>query len=439
MTGRSSDLQTMTEQLERQLARLGRQLGYLRRRSPFYQRKLGAAGVSGLRVRSLADLGRLPFTTKDELRESQLQAPPLGSHAAVDLRSVVRVHSSNGTTGQPSWVGLTRRDVATWTAVTAHGLATEGLTADDVVVHGASLGLFVGGIPFQDAAERIGATFVPIGTGASERAVMALRSLGANALHSTPSYALYLAEYVREKYGIDPRALGVTKVLVGGEPGGGEAATRALIEQSWGARVTEGMGNADMAPVVFAECPARAGMHHTAGDHVLVELVDPDSGARLPWEPGLVGELVYTATDRECCPLLRFRTGDRVEVLGVGCACGRPGPRIRCVGRTDDMLIVLGVNVFPSAIRDVVSSLHPRMTGAMQVVLTRPGPRVEPPLRVVAEYGPDATDLAALRTSVQSLIRARLTVAVEVELVPPDTLPRSEMKSRLVRRLYEGD
>lgn len=427
------------ELLDRQMGKLARQLSYLRRRSPFYQRKLAVAGMERPPVRTLADLGRLPLTTKEELRESQLQDPPLGSHAAADLRSVVRIHSSTGTTGQPSWVGLTRRDAATWTDVVARALATQGLGPDDVVVHGTSLGLFVGGLPIKDAVEKLGATFVPIGTGASEKAVMALRSLGANVLHSTPSYALYLAEYVREKYGIDPRELGVNKVVVGGEPGGGEPATRALIEQGWGARVTEGMGNADMAPIIFAECPAQAGMHHTAGDHVLVELIDPDSGRQQPWEPGLIGELVYTATDRECCPLLRFRTGDRVEVLGVGCACGRLGPRIRCIGRTDDMLIVLGVNVFPSAIRDVVSSLHPETTGAIQVLLPRPGPRVEPPLQVVAEYGQGATDLAALRTTVQSLIRARLTVPAEVELVPPDTLPRSEMKSRLVRRLYEGD
>lgn len=427
------------ELLDRQLGKLARQLSYLRRRSPFYRRKLAAAGVERPVVRTLADLARLPMTTKEELRESQLQDPPLGSHAAADLRSVVRVHSSTGTTGQPSWVGLTRRDAATWTDVVARALLTQGLGPDDVVVHGTSLGLFVGGLPIKDAVERIGATFVPIGTGASEKAVMALRSLGANVLHSTPSYALYLAEYVREKYGIDARELGVTKVVVGGEPGGGEPATRALIEQGWGARVTEGMGNADMAPIIFAECPAQAGMHHTAGDHVLVELIDPESGEQLPCEPGLVGELVYTATDRECCPLLRFRTGDRVEVLGVGCECGRPGPRIRCVGRTDDMLIVLGVNVFPAAIRDVVSSLHPETTGAVQVLLPRPGPRVEPPLRVVAEYGQGATDLAELRTTVQALIRSRLTVPAEVELVPPDTLPRSEMKSRLVRRLYESE
>ncbi|HXM59088.1 MAG TPA: phenylacetate--CoA ligase family protein [Candidatus Dormibacteraeota bacterium] len=426
-------------ELDRQLAKLGRQLAYLRRRSPFYRRKLAEAGVSRLAVRTFEDLALLPFTTKGELRESQLEDPPLGSHAVADLRDVVRVHSSTGTTGQPSWVGLTRRDAAMWTDVVAGALATQGMVPEDVVVHGAGLSLFVGGLPVRDAVERIGATFVPIGTGASEKAVMALRSLGANALHSTPSYALYLAEYVAEKYGIDPRELGVTKVFVGGEPGGGEPATRALIERHWGARVTEGMGNADMAPIIFAECPAQAGMHHTAGDHVLVELIDPDTGARVPWEAGVTGELVYTATDRECCPLLRFRTGDRVQVLGVGCSCGRPGPRIRCIGRTDDMLIVLGVNVFPSAIRDVVSSLHPETTGAIQVLLPVPGPRVEPPLRVVAEYGQGATDLAALRATVQSLIRSRLTVPAEVELVPPDTLPRSEMKSRLVRRLYEAD
>jgi phenylacetate-CoA ligase len=424
-------------QLDGQLARLARQLRHLRRHSPFYQRKLAAAGVERLAVRSLADLARLPFTSKDELRESQLNDPPLGAHAAVAMREVVRVHSSTGTTGQPSWIGLTRRDVATWTDVTACALATQGLSADDVVVHGAGLGLFVGGIPFQDAAEKVGATFVPVGTGASEKAVLAFRSLGANTLHSTPSYAAYLADYARDRCGVDPRELGVRKIMVGGEPGGGEAATRALIEGSWGARVTEGMGNADMAPAVFAECPAQAGMHHTAGEHVLVELIDPDSGEQLGWEPGVVGEVVYTATDRECCPLLRFRTRDRVEVIGVGCVCGRPGPRIRCVGRTDDMLIVLGVNVFPAAIRDVVSSLHPRTTGAVQVLLARPGPRVEPPLRLVVEHGPGEIDLAVLRASIKRRIRDRLTVSVDVELVPPETLPRSEMKSRLVRRLYE--
>jgi phenylacetate-CoA ligase len=410
----------------------------LHERSDFYRDKLQASGLRPADLDRVADLSELPFTVKEELRDSQVGSPPLGRHAAVPMSEVVRVHASTGTTGRASWVGLTRSDVESWTALTARALATEGLEESDVVVHAASLALFVGGLPVKDAIERIGATLVPIGTGASERAVMAFQTLGCNVLHSTPSYAIYLADYVRQRYEIEPRQLGVAKVMVGGEPGGGEPAVRARIARDWGARVTEGLGSADVAPIMFAECPEGSGMHFTAAGDVAIELVEPATGRGLAFEEGAEGELVYTSLTRECCPLLRFRSRDHVVVLGTGCKCGRQGPRIRCTGRTDDMLIVLGVNVFPSAIQDVVSELHPRTTGAVQVLLSRPGPKVEPPLRVVVEYGRDATDLAALRGDVQSLIRGRLQVSAEIELVPPATLPRSEMKTQLIRRLYEG-
>jgi phenylacetate-CoA ligase len=420
-----------------QVEALRPQLRYLHERSAFYRDKFRASGLS------LADLGRvdslseLPFTVKEELRDSQVSSPPLGRHAAVPLSEVVRVHASTGTTGRASWVGLTARDVQTWTQITARALECEGLEPSDVVVHAASLALFVGGLPVKDAVEHVGATLVPIGTGASERAIMAFQTLGCNVLHSTPSYAIYLADYVRERYEIDPRQLGVTKVMVGGEPGGGEPAVRPRIEGDWGARVTEGMGNADVAPIMFAECPERQGMHFTAQGDVLIELIDPVSGETRAFDEGAEGELVYTAVTRECCPLLRFRSRDHVVVLGTECACGRRGPRIRCIGRTDDMLIVLGVNVFPSAVHDLVASLHPQVTGAMQVLLSKPGPRVEPPLRVVVEYGHQATELAELQGELQKLIRGRLLVSAEVELVPPGTLPRSEMKTQLIKRLYE--
>jgi phenylacetate-CoA ligase len=171
-------------------------------------------------------------------------------------------------------------------------------------------------------------------------------------------------------------------------------------------------------------------MHLTGAEWVLAELVDPETGEVVPWEEGAEAELVYTALERECCGLLRFRTRDRVRVLGTGCACGRPGPRIRCVGRTDDMLIVLGVNVFPSAIRDLVSELHPQTTGAMEVVLREPGPRAAPPLRVRVEA---VAGEPALKERLESLVRGRLTVPVEVELVAPGAIPRSQMKTALVR------
>ncbi|WP_433555336.1 phenylacetate--CoA ligase family protein [Pseudonocardia xinjiangensis] len=416
------DRETVTELLRAQLEGLPA-------RSPFYADLFGMHGVSAAAFTSLHDLGKFPFTTKQMLRDSQAAAPPLGHHAGVDMTEVIRVHASTGTTGRPSWVGVTRRDAAAWTDMVARAFRTMGATREDVVLHAAGLTLFVGGLPIRDALERIGATLVPIGTGASEKAVLALETLGVTALHSTPSYARYLAEHLRA-HGRDPREFGLRKVFVGGEPGGGEPAFRAHVEQEWGAPVTEGLGNADMAPVLFGEAPGSGGMRFTGGRHVLVELVDPDSGEPVDAEPGATGELVYTSVDRECCPLVRFRTRDRVVVTGLS---GSGAPLIRCVGRTDDMLIVLGVNVFPSAVRDLVQTLHPRTTGAVQIVLPRPGPRVEPPLLVEAEWGEDASDHEQLGRDIEALVRSRLSVRAAVTLVPPGSIERSQMKSRLTR------
>nr|PZN48181.1 MAG: phenylacetate--CoA ligase [Actinomycetota bacterium] len=410
-------------------AMLRTQLAGLPARSPFYADLFAEHGVDPTALVSLDDLRKLPFTTKQMLRDSQAAAPPLGRHAGVDMTEVIRVHASTGTTGKPSWVGVTRRDAEAWTEMVARAFMTMGATREDIVVHGAGLTLFVGGLPIRDALERIGCTMVPIGTGASEKAIQAMDTLKATALHATPSYVRYLAEYVR-KQGRDPKEFGIKKIFVGGEPGGGEPAFRAHIESEWGAQVTEGLGNADMAPVIFAEPPGAGGMRFTGGRHVVVELIDPDTGEVIIPEPGATGELVYTSVDRECCPLVRFRTRDRVRVTGLD----KDGaPLIRCIGRTDDMLIVLGVNVFPTAIRDLVQTLAPRTNGVIQVVLPHPGPRVEPPLRVEVELGPQPGDQQRLKREIEDLIRARLTVRADVTLVPPGTLERTEMKSRLTR------
>lgn len=417
---------------ELRLEKLRRQVAYLEERSPFYQGKLRDAGVGVRALESLESLVRFPLTTKQEIRESQEAAPPLGRHACVGLEQVVRLHASTGTTGRPSWVGLTVRDVEIWTQLTAESFRTQGIRRDDIVVHAAGLTLFVGGLPVQDAIERIGATFVPIGTGGSEKVLGAMRTLGRTVLHCTPSYALYLAEWLRARE-IDPRSLRVRKLTCGGEPGAGQPAVRAQIEEAWNAPVTEGLGNADMAPVIWGECEHQAGMHLTGGEWVYAELIDPETEEPVPWETGVEGELVYTALERECCGLLRFRTRDRLRVVGMDCVCGRPGPRVRCIGRTDDMLIVLGVNVFPAAIRDVVAELQPRTTGAMQVVLPEPGPRVEPPLRVDVEHAPGVRDLDGLRGELETRIRERLTIPARVTLVGPGSLPRSEMKTALTR------
>ncbi len=407
-------------------------------RSPFYERKLADAGFDPGKLRSVEDLAAAPFTEKAELRESQIEAPPLGLHAGVELEDVIRVHSSSGTTGRPSYIGLTKRDRDRWIEIVSRAYWCEGSRPEDVFIHGFGLGFFVGGLPLKDGLENIGVTFVPIGTGASERLVTSIQALGGTILTCTPSYAIYLAEFVGERFGISPRELGLRRIMTGGEPGGAVPAVRDRIADAYGATVTEAFGNADVLMVFAATCDEQDGNHLIAPDQIVSELIDPDSGETLDWSDGAEGELVVTHVERDCVPLVRFRTRDRVIVKTSPCACGRTGPRLTCVGRTDDMLIVAGVNVWPSAVTDVVSSFHPRVSGSLQIVLDAPPPQVEPPLRVRIEHGPDESDLDALEDEVERLLRDRLIVAADVELVAPGTLPRFEMKADLLEHAYDG-
>jgi phenylacetate-CoA ligase len=422
-----------------QAAKLRAQLAYVRKRSPFYARKWEEAGFDPDTVGGVEDLADAPFTEKQELRESQVADPPLGGHAAVEMRETVRVHSSSGTTGRPSYVGITRADRERWTEVVSRVYYTEGVRSDDVLIHGFGLGFFVGGLPLKDGIENIGATFVPIGTGASERLVTSAQHLGGTILTCTPSYANYLAEYIRENLEADPRDLGLRRILLGAEPGGAIPAVRGRIAEAYGAFVTEALGNADICPVYAATCDELDGNHFVAPDQIVLELIDPDTGEVLGWEDGVEGELVATHIERDCVPLVRFRTRDRVMVKRSPCRCGRTGARLVCIGRTDDMLIVAGVNVWPSAISDVVSELHPRLTGSLQVVLDGPPPKVAPPLRVQVEAGPEAGDRDALKAEVEGLLRDRLIVPTDVELVAPGVLPRFEMKAQLLRHAYKEE
>jgi phenylacetate-CoA ligase len=286
-------------------------------------------------------------------------------------------------------------------------------------------GPFVAGAAL-DAFERIGVCHVPVGTGSSERLLQAIEALRPDAVVLTPSYAAYLLELA------DLRASSVRRVLVAGEPGGGEPAFRARLEEGWGAQVTEAMGVGDIGPSLFGECEERDGMHLGARGIVHVELVEPDTGAALELEDGARGELVLTHLRHCAAPLLRFRTRDHVEVRMSPCRCGRTGPRIRCIGRTDDMLIVRGVNVFPSAVREVVSEFVPLVSGHVLVKPRASGVKQEPPLPVAVELGRDAGDDTGLSEAIRERLRGVLLVQTEVELVPWGSLQRSEYKSKLV-------
>ena len=401
------------------------QIAYLLERSPFYREKLAGADVGG-------PLEALPLTTKQELRATVSPEFPMGTHVCVERPEIARIYSTSGTTGAPSYIPLTAGDVDNWVTGSARSYAMSGVAAGDTIVSTYNAGPFAAGAALA-AFDRIGLCHVPVGTGNTERLVGAIQALHADAVVMTPSYAAYALEWAAAR-GIDLAASSVRRVLVAGEPGGGEAAFRARLEAGWGARVTEAMGIGDIGVSLWGECEAQDGMHLGAAGFVLPELIDPGTGTAIALEDGAEGELVLSHLRHRAAPLLRFRTRDHVRVRAGVCACGRDGIRIRCIGRTDDMLIVRGVNVFPSAVREVVAGFAPRVSGAIQVRPGVAGPKQEPPLRVAVELGeaePGSGD-AALAAAIRDRVRAALVVQTAIELVPFGSLQRSEYKSKLV-------
>jgi phenylacetate-CoA ligase len=409
------------------------QLTYLYDRSPFYREKLSAAGFpSPKAARGLDEIARLPLTEKEELRATRSDANAIGAHLCVEPSDIVRIYSTSGTTGVPSYVPLTKSDLDNWVAASARSYAASGVTAGDRIVTTYNAGPFVAGAALE-AFERIGLCHIPVGTGNTERLMHAVELLRPEAIVLTPSYAAYLLEWAAER-GIDLRGSRLERVLVAGEPGGGERGFRAKLEDGWGAKVTEAMGVGDVGVSLWGECEEQNGMHLGARGFVHAEVIDPETGAPVPTEDGATGELVLTHLRHRAAPLLRFRTRDHVRVWTSACACGRTAPRVRCLGRTDDMLIVRGVNVFPSAVRDVVSAFAPDVSGHVQVRPHRPGVAQEPPLPVVVELGRGARGDESLADAIRNRIRTALFVQTRVELVPWGSLQRSEYKSKLVER-----
>jgi phenylacetate-CoA ligase len=375
----------------------------------------------------LEDIAQLPLTEKSELRATVTPDNPIGAHLCAEPSEIVRIYSTSGTTGTPSYVPLTASDLGNWVTGSARSYAASGVTAGQRIVSTYNAGPFVAGAALA-AFERIGLVHIPVGTGNTERLVKVVDLLRPEAVVLTPSYAAYLAE------NYDLRESSVERVLVAGEPGGGEPAFRAKLEEGWGAKVFEAMGIGDVGVSLWGECEEQDGMHLGARGFVHAELIDPETGGALPMEDGASGELVLTHLQHRAAPLLRFRTRDHVQVRTSPCGCGRTAPRVRCVGRTDDMLIVRGVNVFPSAIREVVSAFGPDVSGHILVKAEAPGVKQEPPLPVSVELAHGVANDGALAEAISRRLRDALVVRTRVELVPWGTLRRSEYKSTLVER-----
>ena len=402
------------------------QLAYVLERSAFYRSKLAGHDTGG----GLAAIAQLPLTTKQELRDTVTPGNPIGAHLCAEPHEIVRIYSTSGTTGAPSYIPLTASDLENWIETSARSYAASGLQPGEKVVTTYNAGPFAAGAALA-AFERIGLTHIPVGTGNTERLVRAIELLAPDAVVMTPSYAGYALEWAAER-GVDLAASSVRRVLLAGEPGGGEPAFRARLEEGWGARVTEAMGIGDIHVSLWGECEHQDGMHLGGYGFVHPELIDPDSGESIPMDHGARGELVLSHLRHRAAPLLRFRTRDHVEVRTAPCPCGRTGPRVRCVGRTDDMLIVRGVNVFPSAVREVVGAFAPEVSGQIAIRRRSPGVKQDPPLPVRVELAQGGRHDPALAEMIGARVRDALVVQADVELVPWGSLRRSEYKSKLI-------
>jgi len=419
---------------EFQLHKLKQQVKYLYANSELYKAKFDTVGFEPGDLHTIEDLAKCPFTTKQELRAGQDVNPPFGLHQAAPMDRIVRMTSTAGTTGKPVFQGYTKSDIARRNESICRGLWGFGVRPGDRVINGFALSMFNAGVPFCTGIETLGAVDVPAGAERKAEGVLKIaREVKATVFVGTPSFAAYLAEKAPEVLGIEAKELGLRVICGGGESGFEQPSFQREMERVWGTRhVYDWASTSDAHPNVFAHCMHRNGKHHMTPDLALVQLIDPATGELKDFSEGAEGEYIFTHLDREACPLLRYRTGDILRVYTAPCACGRTGFRMDIIGRSDDMLIVRGLNLFPSAIQSLVGDFIPKATGKMQIVLRAPGPKVEPPLHVRVECNDGVSPDHALRDAIEKRIRADLSVTTAVELVPFGSFERTSTKTRLV-------
>ncbi len=414
-----------------QLARLQGLVERVYRQVPFYREKLEQAAVRPEDIRSLEDLRKIPFTTKADLRDNY----PFGLFA-VPMDQIIRLHASTGTTGKPTVVGYTRNDIEIWSEVMARTLVSAGAHKGDIIQVAYGYGLFTGGLGVHYGAEKIGAAVVPVSTGNTSRQITLLQDFGTTVLCSTPSYALYLAEAAEER-GISPRDLPLRAGVFGAEPWTEDL--RREIEKKLHVSAIDIYGLSEIiGPGVAAECEAKDGLH-IMEDHFLPEIVDPDTGE--PLGEDRAGELVITTLTKEGIPLLRYRVRDITRLTRARCRCGRTTARMeRVTGRSDDMLIVRGVNVFPSQIESALLRI-PEAAPHYLIYVDRVKAldRLEIHVEVSEEmFSDEIRERAGIEKRIKAEVESILGIAVTIKLVEPKSITRSEGKAVRVIDRREG-
>ncbi len=392
---------------------------------PCYKKKFDEIGLRPEHIQSLKDISKIPFTTKDDLRENY----PFGMFA-VPMEQIVRVHSSSGTTGKPVVVGYTREDIDTWAELMARTICCAGGTSDDIIQVAYGYGLFTGGLGAHYGAEKVGATVIPISGGNTKRQVMIMQDFQTTILACTPSYSLFIAE-VMEEMGIDPKSLRLKAGIFGAEPWSTQM--RNEIEKRLNIMAIDIYGLSEIiGPGVSSECEVQNHLH-IFDDHFYPEIIDPDTGETLP--EGEKGELVFTCLTKEAFPVLRFRTRDITQLHYGACPCGRTHPRMeRVTGRTDDMLIIRGVNVFPSQIEEILFNIQ-GVEPHYQIIIDKRGVLDEMTVQVeVAEkiFSDEVKQLEEIQDRIAQEIETTLGLGAKIQLVEPKTIERSMGKAKRV-------
>ncbi len=444
------ELMPQDEMRALQFEKLTKQLIRVYEESPYYKRKFTEAKVDPHKLSSWAQFGDYPFFDKEEERISQEASKekmkhPFGMHITCDPKKVVRVSSTSGTTGKPTFTGYTQKDREAANEVGARLMWRIGSRPGDVVMHGFVLSMWIAGVPVVDLLQNLGACTVPIGalTGAKRFAQIAQEVFPVQ-LNCTPSYAEYLIKKLPKEAGIEAGDLGIKRIMVSGEPGGSIPEVRRRLSQGFGgAEIYDAIGSTHAVFVSSVSCEANAGMHFLADDYCLFELVDPETLEVIPFEDGAEGEIVLTGLEKECAPAIRWRDKDIVQVFTEPCACGRPGSRFVVKGRADDMLLVRGVNVYPYAVKDVVTGFHPRVTGNIKIILNEAPPVVKPPLPVKVEVveGLPPESSKGLAEEIEDKIHHSLRFRAKVELVEIGSLEGdvgATHKSQLIHKAYES-
>lgn len=411
------------------------QIEYIFMNSSFYQQKFKQVGLT--MADALKNFTSIPFTYKREVLDDQLNNPPYGSNLCVKLEQIKRVHRTSGTTMRPLFLPLTNNDIEVIIDSGRRAFIASGLTPEDTIFHCLNFCMWAGGLTDHLCLEATGATVIPYGVGNSSNLIETMLAIQPTAIHCTPSYLAKLEDIIRNDYKLEPRNLGLKKGFFGGESGLQNSVFRKSIEDKWGfVAMNANYGLSDVLSIFGAECEYRNGLHFTGGGNIFPELIETETGTSIPIIKGARGELILTNLQKEAMPWLRYKSGDLIEIVShEKCLCGRTSFRFNIIGRSDDMLVIKGINIFPASVENIIGQYQSILNMEYQIIAEDIEPLENCKLRVEYRHTAPESMEKEIQLALEKKIREKLFVSMNVEVVSEGTLPRTEGKSKRVIRI----